>query len=480
MQTLCATRAVKVLKYLDRVVPQTVPRSSLRALEELPSSLLARLHAVSDWDTVTHDAQLKNWLANNAIPHAKKEVSSPLFQGTVVIVQVIFEEPNKPPSSMSTADVQTVIEYATLAVQSIHRYASQYGPNRVGVWPKILPFTASLTGNSFTHGQLEGWVDQCAKIARKDGVNNPCIVILHNRDLPNSPNFSGERDSYHSTTGNGTPYCYCLVFGENLSVADNNHTVKGMPNEKVYAHNLSHEIAETVVDPAGDLSNPEVCDGCFGNCNVSLFDLFDQNGVFMGGTADTGSVTGFAFFITPVVSSNATLDSNQCVVPAGDVQNACIYPPPFVTGELLSYVDTGTPGNVSNPIVVGFDDWSDFKFVFGGRNATGQDRIYAVNQSGKLLSYVDTGTQGNVSNPVDVGYGGWSDFKFVFGGRNAAGQDRIYAVNQSGKLLSYVDAGTPGNVSNPVDVGYDDWLDFKFLSAGRNAAGQDRIYAVVA
>jgi hypothetical protein len=462
------------------MVPEAVPRSSLHALEKVPSSLLAGLHATSDWDKVTEDAQLKHWLANNPIPSAKPKASAPLFHGNLVFVQLIFQEPNQPPSSVTMADLQTAVSYAILAVQPIQRYASQYGPNSVGVWPNVISFTASLTGNSFTQAQFEGWVEQCAKTARNDGVSHPCIVILHNRDLPNSPAFSGQRNSFHSQTGDGTPYCYCLVFGQNLSIADNNHTINGRPTEKVYAHLLSHEIAEMVVDPSANLENPEVCDACAGNCNISLFDLFDQNGVFLGGTADTASATGFAFFINPIVSSTAVLDSNQCVVPASGAQNACIYPPPFVTGELLSYGDAGTPGNVSNPMVVGFGGWLDFKFLLAGRNVAGQDRIYAVNKQGQLLSYGDAGTQGNVSDPVVVGFGGWLDFKFLFGGRNVAGQDRIYAVNKQGQLLSYGDAGTPGNVSDPVVVGFGGWSDFKFLFGGRNVAGQDRIYAVVA
>jgi hypothetical protein len=69
-----------------------------------------------------------------------------------------------------------------------------------------------------------------------------------------------------------------------------------------------------------------------------------------------------------------------------------------------------------------------FKFLFGGWNAAGQRRIYAVNEQGQLLSYTDDGTAGNVSDPAIVGFGGWTDFKFLFAGRNAAGQDRIYAV----------------------------------------------------
>jgi hypothetical protein len=147
-------------------------------------------------------------------------------------------------------------------------------------------------------------------------------------------------------------------------------------------------------------------------------------------------------------------------------------------GQLLSYGDAGTPGNVSAPVVVGFGGWSDFKFLFAGRNAVGENRIYAVDQAGQLLSYGDAGTPGNVSAPVVVGLGGWSDFKFLFAGRNVAGADRIYAVDQDGQLLSYGDAGTPGNVSAPVVVGFGGWSDFKFLAAGRNVAGEDRVYAV--
>jgi hypothetical protein len=153
---------------------------------------------------------------------------------------------------------------------------------------------------------------------------------------------------------------------------------------------------------------------------------------------------------------------------------------PFVTGQLLSYGDAGTEGNVSHPVVVGFSGWSDFKFLFAGRNVAEENRIYAVNQDGQLLSYGDAGTEGNVSHPVVVGFGGWLDFKFLFAGRNVAGEDRIYAVNQDGQLLSYGDAGTEGNVSHPVVVGFGGWSDFKFLFAGRNVAEENRIYAVVA
>ncbi len=101
------------------------------------------------------------------------------------------------------------------------------------------------------------------------------------------------------------------------------------------------------------------------------------------------------------------------------------------------------------PLTVGFGGWLPFKFLFAGRNLAGQDRIYAVNSAGQLLSYGDNGTVGNVSDPVTVGFGGWQNFKFLFAGRNLAGQDRIYAVNSAGQLLSYGDNGTSAMFRTP-------------------------------
>ena len=49
------------------------------------------------------------------------------------------------------------------------------------------------------------------------------------------------------------------------------------------------------------------------------------------------------------------------------------------TGQLQSYTDNGTPGNISDPIIVGSGSpWLEFKFLFAGRDAAGQNRIYAV------------------------------------------------------------------------------------------------------
>jgi hypothetical protein len=50
------------------------------------------------------------------------------------------------------------------------------------------------------------------------------------------------------------------------------------------------------------------------------------------------------------------------------------------------------------------------------------------------MSYANDGTPDNVSDPVTVGFGGWLQFEFLFLGRNLSGENRIYTVNQSGRL----------------------------------------------
>jgi hypothetical protein len=418
METFCATRAVKIWKYLHRTVPNTISRSSLAALDTLPSSVFSSLHAVS---AVTNDEKLKKWLNVNPIPAAKGTVSGPLFNGTLVFAQVVFAQPNQPPSGVSAADVQTAIGYATLAVVPIQRYASQYGPNSVRVWPTAIPYTARLQGSSFTEAEFEGWVDDVAEFMRKQQVSNPCVVVLHDRSLPNSPTFAGQRNSYHSSTGNDTPYCYCLVFGQNLTVADNNHTVDNIANEKVYAHTLSHEIAEMVVDPRGDDSNPEVCDACATNCNpFNVFALFDQNGVYMGGTTDTASATGFSFFINSVVRSDVVLDSNYCVAQGGNVQSACVYPPP------PAWSGPGTLTTVSNPVSV------------AGHFSSGDQRHLVVvgTSSGKIHEIFWRAAQDGIE--------GEDDLPVTFNAGTIVSVGSIYNLDQQRHIV--VVGTTAGNV----------------------------------
>ena len=132
--------------------------------------------------------------------------------------------------------------------------------------------------------------------------------------------------------------------------------------------------------------------------------------------------------LTGLLTPDAPVDSSSTVFRNIASQPFTITLGGPLGGRLLSYGDAGTPGNVSAPVVVGFGGWADFRFLFAGKNASGEDRIYAVDQAGHMLSYGDAGTPGNVSAPVVVGFGGWADFKFLFAGKNASGESRIYAV----------------------------------------------------
>src|ERR1700737_3722911 len=214
------TRRLKVLKHLRLTIPPNIPRSSVLALEKLPAKVLSTLHAGSDLRQITDDPQLRNWLAANPVPLPKASVQDPLFRGTLFFVQMTFNQPNQPAFSMSAADIQTAVTYATLAVGPIQRYASQYGPNSVQVSPNILPFTANLTGNTFADHDVQGWVNN---IVQNNNLTNACVVILHDTATANSPtnkDGTGTTSGYHSSTSNGHPYCYCRVLGQNLTVAD--------------------------------------------------------------------------------------------------------------------------------------------------------------------------------------------------------------------------------------------------------------------
>ncbi|HVI08892.1 MAG TPA: G1 family glutamic endopeptidase [Candidatus Binatia bacterium] len=147
-----------------------------------------------------------------------------------------------------------------------------------------------------------------------------------------------------------------------------------------------------------------------------------------------------------------------------------------VSDGLLSYVDSTTTYNVSDPLIVGFEGWLEFKSLFGGKTKGGQGRIYAIDQQGRLLSYGDNGGVGNVSGPATLANSGWGNFKFVFGGINQGGEGRIYAVTQQGALHSYVDNGT--SLSGPSTLENVGWGNFKFVFASTDNFGQGRIYSV--
>ncbi len=98
-------------------------------------------------------------------------------------------------------------------------------------------------------------------------------------------------------------------------------------------------------------------------------------------------------------------------------------------GHMYSCSDNGKPGNILSPVLADNNGgWNTFSFLFAGKNALGQNRIYAVNERGQLLSYAPTNP---LSGEVIVGADGWGfgqNFSAVFAGVNLLGENQIYAV----------------------------------------------------
>jgi hypothetical protein len=233
---------------------------------------------------------------------------APLFQGTLVFVQMAFQTPSGT-LSLGASDLNVAVSFSRQAVLPISRYASQYGPNGLTVSASLVPFAANLPAGSYNDQMLQGWVNT---LVGQGGLPaNPCVVILN---PPGAVNLDADPrkgvGGYHSLAR--VPYIFVDVMGRGLIVQD---------SANVFALALSHEIAEMVVDPRADLSNPEVCDPCGPNCQTVWIDYFDDRGAYLGTTQSFPPPFGYAFLINGIVRPSA---ATMCPAPG----TACNYAPP--------------------------------------------------------------------------------------------------------------------------------------------------------
>jgi len=121
----------------------------------------------------------------------------------------------------------------------------------------------------------------------------------------------------------------------------------------VYADALSHEIAEMVVDPAADLSNPETNDPCSGNCGVGYRNYFDLLGNYLGGSP----VQGYGFWTngvaTPATVSSCPSPQSGCVY---DPANPPISPQPNPPSPCISELQNGLDEILIGHVLTGVDD----------------------------------------------------------------------------------------------------------------------------
>ncbi|KVU14169.1 hypothetical protein WK62_31120 [Burkholderia ubonensis] len=321
---ISATRALKHAKFLQKALPQVVPDPEPQ--EGFQSIISADVLALSRTDDMIATGRLSPQVAERLreveLPAIQSGVVNPLFNGTIFFARLVFtvQSQNNALVSVSAADVATAIDYAARAVVPISQYAEQYGPNGVTVSPTAIEFEVTLSaasGTSYNNAMLESWVNEI--VSQNNLPSSACVAVLNPRGLDNtdalrSSGFGG----YHLRANR--PYLFVNVNGEGLTVADRGWA---------YAGSLSHEIAEMVVDPNADSSNPEVCDPCGPNCASTYIDYFDASQNYIETSQippyDPGAPV-YDFYLNGIVTPQW---AKPCPITVPKI--ACAYSPIFQT-----------------------------------------------------------------------------------------------------------------------------------------------------
>jgi hypothetical protein len=361
MRRICVTRALKNARYLQKVAPHIIPpEEPMEGFGSLvPLEVLTVLHRKQGTDIRGHN-NLTQLLKMEQLPVAGNQALDPLFNGTLHFVQITFTTTTGS-VAVSTADMTTAVQYATLAAVPIAAYASQYGSNAVNVSQTILQFNASVPSAKYNDQTLQGWVNT---ITNQNGLpGSACLIILNPHGVTNTDGDINQGIlGYHGKAN--VPYCFVNVFGTNLTVAD---------EQDFYAWQLSHEIAEMTVDPNVDGHNPEVCDACGPNCPPSWRDFFvPPNNTYSQTTDVFPPGFTYSFFINAIVQPNS---AQQCPAP----QTACAYAPPRSPAASGPVVSWGA--NRLDVFVVGTDSALYHKWWSGsawGPSLTGYEAMSGV------------------------------------------------------------------------------------------------------
>jgi hypothetical protein len=305
MRGKCGTRALKNARYIQSLGPHILPREEPAAgLESvIPFDLLSRLEHATEAE-LQDRPDLLEFKRAHKLPVAGGNANGPLFQGTLVFVQVSFQ--TKTGSLVvSDADMNTMIRYISLAADTIYQYASLYGTCSIAINPTFIRYNVTLQDNTYTdigNGQpndLQTWVNT---LVTQFGYKPPnvCLIIPNPQGVTNTK-FGSNVVGYHSVTNN-TPYCWVDIFGQNITVADANF---------LYAMQLSHEIAEMMVDPFVNGVNPEVCDPCAYNCGTLYLNYFGglppNAPLYLTTLVDnTPAQFPYEFYVSAIVTPGAT------------------------------------------------------------------------------------------------------------------------------------------------------------------------------
>ena len=303
------TRALKNARFLQATSPEIFRREPGASGfgTGIPLEILRNLHRLPHHSPLLNrHPQVAEFLRTHPLPMPSHGAHDALFSGTVYFAQVTFRSRRRD-RVMSTADMNTIVQYAQHAIVPISEYAAtQYGPNKVAVSPNLLTFTANVpSSGTFTDSDLQGWVN--AMVAANRLPADSCIYVICPQGI--SAHDVGGNAGYHGLAN--IPYIVAGVYATGLTPRD---------DADVYAMVVSHEMAEMIVDPKVDGHNPEVCDPCDLNCKNLTRVYFNSADNFLGtNQSSPPHGFGFAYYICAVVKAEG---ASNCPASAADCQYA--------------------------------------------------------------------------------------------------------------------------------------------------------------
>jgi hypothetical protein len=324
----CATRALKNARYLQSVAPEVFKkgRTATGFGTGIPIEVLRVLHRTRhDSPLLNRYPEVVNFLRTHKIPVPGRTARGPLFNGTVHFVQVTFTT-GSGNQVVPPADMNMMVQYAQRAIMPIKEYAKQYGPNSTAISSTLITRTINVPSGNFSDSDLDGWANDIATANSLPA--NDCIFIAFPPGLTGTgKNTSaiGDNSGFHSKSN--ISYVAAGIYHQGLALQD-------VPD--VYAMVVSHELAEMVIDPNVDFSNPEVCDPCDVNCHNLTRIYFDASDNFLGANQATPP-GGFPYdyYICSIVKPGG---AGNCPASAAD----CQYTP--VTPNLQFVIDKSTYG----------------------------------------------------------------------------------------------------------------------------------------
>ena len=440
----CYTRALKNARFLQEAAPEIFAGDpdAEGFGTGVPPEILRGLHRISpDSPVLNRHKAVAEVLRTRLPPVPRRPARDALFSGTIHFAQVTFHTSGGD-LVIPTADMNQIVQYAQHAAVPIAKYASQYGPNALGISPTLLTKTVNLSGASFKDSDLQGWVND---LASSNGFGSD-----HSIFVPVPPGVSapqvGENAGYHGKAN--VPYIVAGVT-TGLTLAD---------NADVYAMVVSHEAAEMVVDPNADGNNAEVCDPCDLNCNNLTRCYFDSSDIFLGSNQDSPP-GGFAFtyYTCAVVKPDGAA---ACPAASAD----CEYAP----------VPRGWVGGWSEL----YSDNDNLAMLDVARNADGRLEVFGVNAQGHIWHTWQT-------QPNGGWVGGWSELysdndnlAMLDVARNADGRLEVFGVNAQGHIWHTWQTQPNGGWVGGWSELYSDNDNLTSLRVISNQAGRLEVFGV--